>query len=175
LVLCTAVAVSILAGCGAATPSAAPTASTAPAPTQSPQSSTGTIGGTVTYQWEGAPATTVVDIRADGATVSGTAETTLATGTHSVKVECAAREGESWALAGTVEKSTADAASVGGWSAVIVKDGSPQKIGIWMSDPKTAGSPCAAWLAGTGFATLDPARFEPVTSGTLASPPNAAS
>jgi hypothetical protein len=180
LFLCTSIAVSMLAGCGATAPSAAltqGTASTPPpasTPTQAPQSLTGAIGGTVTYQWDGAPASTKVDAAADSATITGTAVTTFASGTHSVRLECVARDGDTWAFAGTVEKSTAEASSVGGWSAIIVKDGSPQRIGIWVSDPKAGRSDCGAWLAATGFATIDPGRFQPVESGALVPPPGGA-
>jgi hypothetical protein len=157
-VLCASIAVSMLAGCGAAA-----------------VSPTGAIGGTVQYQHDGAPATTVVNASADGATLSGTAVTTFASGKHTVRLECAARDGDTWAFGGTVEESTVEAGSAGGWSAVIVKNGSPQRIGIWISDPKAEGGDCGAWLAAINLATIDPANFLPVESGALVPPPGAAS
>jgi hypothetical protein len=146
-----------------------------PTPTQAPPSPGGALGGTVSFQSDGAPATTVVDVVADGGSVSGTAVTTFGAGTHTVRLECAARSGDTWALGGTVEQSTVEAGSVGLWSAVVVKDGSPQRIGIWLSDDKTAGSDCDGWLAGIDIATIDPVNFSPVESGALVPPPDGAS
>ncbi len=103
-------------------PSAEPTA---PSPTP--------FGGTVQFQLDGATATTDVDAVADGASVSGTAVTTYGASTHTVRLECAARDGNSWALGGTTEQTTAPGERAGDWSAVIVRDGSPQHIGIWLS------------------------------------------
>ena len=152
----------------------AATPSQAPPPTQAPPSPSSALGGTVSFRSDGAPATTVVDVVADGASVSGTAVTTFAGGTHTVRLECAARAGITWALAGTVEQSTVEAGSVGLWSAVIVKDGSPQRIGIWRSDDKTAGSDCNGWLAGIDIASIDARNFQPVESGALVPPPDLA-
>ena len=123
------------------------------------------------YQYEGAPATTEVNASADGGTVSGTAVTTLSRGTHTVRLECAARDGDTWFLAGTTEQTTVHDGKVGDWSAVIVKDGSPQRIGIWVSDPKSEGVDCDGWLAGIDVSTLPSDAFDPVESGALVAPP----
>ena len=88
------------------------------------------LGGTIEFRSDGAPATTKVDVTSDGGGVSGTAVTTFGSGTHTVKVECAARDGDTFAFAGTTEQTTVPGEAAGDWSAVIVKDGSPQKIGI---------------------------------------------
>lgn len=132
------------------------------------------LGGSVQYQLDGGPVTTEVDAVADGASVSGTAVTTFVRGTHTVLLECAAEYGDAWALGGTVEQSAAEPGSAGQWSAVIVKDGSPQQIGLWLSDPKSAGSECDGWLAAIDPATIDPSNFEPVESGALVPPPDLA-
>jgi hypothetical protein len=147
-------------------PSATPTAPPSPTP----------IGGTVDYQLDGAPATTTVDAVADGASVSGTAVTTLSTGTHTVRLECAARDGEIWALAGTIEETTVSGERAGDWSAVIVENGSPQGIAIWLSDPKSEGSDCDGWLALIDLADLGAETdfFQPVESGALVPPPDLA-
>jgi hypothetical protein len=108
-------------------------------------------------------------------TVSGTAVTTLSRGTHTVRLECAVRDGDTWAFGGTVEQSTAEAGSVGSWSAVIVRDGQPQRIGIWMSDPKAQGSDCAAWLAAIQLSGIEQEHFSTAESGALVPPPDAAS
>ena len=142
----------LVVGCAGATGSAAPSASapapsapalaspslaqatastSAPAATPSPS---GGFGGTVEYKVDGAAATTTVDAVADGATVSGTAVTTFRAGTHTVKLGCASSKDDgSWVLGGTVEKTTVHGESAGAWSAVIVKGGTPQRIGIWLS------------------------------------------
>ena len=102
-------------------------------------SASGALGGVVQYQLDGAPATTEVDVVADGASVSGTAVTALREGTHTVRLGCASRNGDTWALGGTTEQTTVPGERAGDWSAVIVKDGSPQQIGIWLSAAPVGG------------------------------------
>jgi uncharacterized Zn-binding protein involved in type VI secretion len=145
-----------------------------PSPTPTPTPSPTPLGGTVDYQLDGAPATTTVDAVADGASVSGTAVTTLSSGTHTVQLECAARDGDTWAFGGTIEQTTLPGERAGGWSAVIVKDGSPQQIGIWLSDPKSEGSGCDGWLASIDLADIGLENFRPVESGALVPPPEPA-
>lgn len=179
LVLCTSIVVSILAGCGAAAPSAAPTQDTAstPAPvatlgaTPSPN---GAIGGTVDYVLDGSSTTTDVDAVADGASVSGTAVTTFGNGTHTVRLECAARDGDTWAFGGTTEQTTVPGESAGYWSAIVVKDGPPQQIGIWLSDDKLEGIDCIGWLTGIDLADIGAENYVPVESGALVPPPDIA-
>ncbi|HJP71762.1 MAG TPA: hypothetical protein VJ975_08595 [Candidatus Limnocylindria bacterium] len=142
--------------------------STAPAATSSPTS----FGGTAEYHVDGGPATTVIEAVADGPSVSGTAVTTFVRGVHTVEVECAARSGDYWAVAGTIERSTVPGESAGLWSAVVVADGSPQQILIWLSDDKSDGSDCDAWLASFDFADIGIENLEPVESGALVGPPD---
>ena len=145
-------------------PSAEPTATPSPTP----------FGGTVRYQLDGAPATTEANVVADGASVSGTAVTTLVGGTHTVRLECATRNGDFWAVGGTTEQTTVPGERAGAWSAVIVKDGSPQQIGIWLSDDKSEGSDCDGWLASMDLAGIGPENFQAVESGALVPPPDLA-
>jgi hypothetical protein len=163
----------VVAGSARATSSAAPAASPA-APSASPSaaaaSASGGLGGTVQYQVDGAAATTEVDVVADGASVSGTAVTTFREGTHTVKLGCATRNGDTWALGGTTEQTTVPGERAGDWSAVIVKDGSPQGIAIWLSDDPSKASDCEAWLASTDFASIGAENFNAVESGTLVAP-----
>lgn len=147
---------------GAATPTPTPTASPTP------------IGGVVDYQLDGAPATTRVDIAADGTSVSGTAVTTFVAGTHTVRLECAARNGDSWAVAGTSEQTDVAGERAGDWSAVIVRDGSPQQIGIWLGDAKAEGIDCAGWLASIDLSSIGASNFQAVESGALVPPPDLA-
>jgi hypothetical protein len=132
------------------------------------------IGGIVNFQLDGAPATTEVDAVADGASVSGTAVTTLIASTHTVRLECSARDGDTWAFAGTIEQTTVPTERAGDWSAVIVKDGSSQQIAIWLSDAKSEGSDCDDWLAAVDLDTIDAENFHPVESGALVPPPDLA-
>ncbi len=134
-------------------------------------SPSGPIGGIVHYQLDGAPATTAVDVVADGATVSGTAVTTLRQGTHTVRLGCVTRNGDTWAVGGATEQTTVPGERAGDWSAVTVKDGSPQQIGIWLSADPPAGSDCEAFLASIDFANIGPENFNPVESGVLVAPP----
>ncbi len=159
----------IVAGCAASTQESA----SAPAPVAS-ASPSGAFGGSVNYQVDGAPATTEVDAVASGASVSGTAVSELGAGTHTVQLECASRDGDTWALGGTTEQTTVPGETAGDWSAVIVKDGSPQQIGIWLSDDKSEGIDCDGWLAAIDFATITPENFRPVESGALVPPPDSA-
>ena len=134
------------------------------APSQTP------IGGTVEFQVDGAPATTVVDVVADGASLSGTAVTTFVGGTHTTRVECAVRDGDRWAFGGTTEQTTLPGERAGDWSAVIVQDGSPQQIGILLSIAKTAGEDCDAFFQ----SLADNDVSSPVESGSLVPPPDLA-
>jgi hypothetical protein len=132
------------------------------------------VGGTVQYTHDGAPATTDVDALAEGASVAGTAVTTFVGGTHTVRLECAARDGDTWAYGGTIEQTTVSGETAGKWSAVIVKDGSPQQVGIWLSDDKVEGSDCDGWLASIDLALIGAENFVPVASGALVPPPDLA-
>ena len=172
----------LVAGCAGATGSAAPAAS---APAQSAAASasasvgaapsqSGAFGGTVQFKTDGAPATTELNVVADGATVSGTAVTTFREGTHTVKLGCASKNGDTWAVGGKTEQTTVHGERAGDWSAVIVKEGSPQRIGIWLSDDPSKTSDCEAWLASTDFANIGLENFNTVESGALVPPPIAA-
>jgi hypothetical protein len=179
LVVCTSIAVSVLAGCATLAPSAAPTQGTAstPAPVATlgaTPSPTGAFGGIVHYQLDGAPATTEIDAVANGASVSGTAVTAFRAGTHTVQLACAAQNGDTWVLGGTTERSTIHGEAAGTWSAVIVKDGSPQQIAIWLSADPSDASDCEAWLASVEPAEFEPGTFSTVESGALLPPPASA-
>ncbi len=145
-----------------------------PSPTPSASPTSTPVGGTVQFQSDGAPATTVVDAVADGASVSGTAVTTFAAGTHTVRLECAARDGDTWAFGGTTEQTTVPGERAGDWSLVDVRDGSPPLIGIWLGDAKSEGSDCESWLASIGLADIGTENFSPVVSGALVPPPDLA-
>ena len=159
LAVATSIAVSLLAGCATAAPSAAPT-----------QTPANAFGGTVHYEVDGAPASTEVDAVGGSKTVSGTAVTTLAEGTHTVRLACASRNGDTWTLGGTTERTTVPGERAGDWSAVIVKAGSPQQIAIWLSDDHSVANDCATWLAATDFASIDAENFSTVESGALVPP-----
>jgi hypothetical protein len=178
----------LVVGCAGATGSPAPAASapaastpasvsppsasaSASAETIATPSQSGAFGGVVQFTGDGHATTTTVDGVADGTSVSGTAVTASAEGTHTVKLGCAAQNGDRWALAGKVENTTVHGEPVGAWSAVMVKDGSPQKIAIWLSDDPSSAPDCDAWLAKIDFADIGDENFTPVESGTLVPPP----
>jgi hypothetical protein len=162
------------AGVGGAPATETPTLSPAPSSLGATPSPTGAFGGTVHWGDTGAPVTTEVDAVASGATVTGTAVSTFLGGTHTVRLGCVTRDGDTWALGGTVEQSTLPGEPVGAWSAVIVKDNSPQRIAVWLSGDAPAGSDCPGFLASHDFATLGPEEFAPVGSGALVPPPDLA-
>lgn len=130
------------------------------------------IGGTVEYLSDGIPATTEVTAVADGTSVSGTAVTTFGSGTHTVRLECAARDGDTWAFVGTTVQTTVPGERAGDWSAVVVRDGSPQQIGIVLSIAKAAGEDCYAEWGSADMADIDASN--PVESGALVPPPDLA-
>ena len=163
LVVALVVGIRLLGPPAPAGPGGAPSASPSPTPSPTP------IGGIVHYRLDGLPATTEVDAVADGASVTGTAVTKFK-GVHTVRLECAGRDGDTWAFAGTTEKTTVSGERAGEWSAVIVRDGSPQRVGIWLSDPKSEGSDCDGWLALIDLAEIGDENFRPVESGALVSP-----
>jgi hypothetical protein len=169
-----AVVVALVVGTRLLAPPGPPGPGGAPSVTPSPTPSSAPIGGIVQYQLDGAAATTEVEAVADGASVTGTAVTTRIATAHTVRLECAARDGDTWAFGGTIEKTTVSGEAAGGWSAVIVKDGSPQRIAIWLSDHKSAGSDCDGWLASIDLADIGAENFQPVESGALVSPPDPA-
>ena len=147
-------------GVGAA-PSAEPTASPSTTP----------IGGIVHY---GVSDTTEVEAVADGSSVSGTAVSTSPSGIHTVQLECAVRDGDTWAFGGTVEQTTVPGERAGFWSAVMVREGSPQHVAIWLSDDKVEGIDCAGWLGAFAIADVGLENFVPVESGALVPPPDLA-
>ena len=146
----------------------------APAPSAAASASqAGAFGGTVKFNYDGKATTTTVDAVADGASVSGTAVSDIGAAdkaTHNVKLECASRNGDTWALGGKIANTTVSGEKAGDWSAVIVKDGSPQKVGIWLSDEESTETDCNAWLKGIDFSTIDASNFNPVESGSLTPP-----
>jgi hypothetical protein len=147
-----------------ATPSAPSTVTATPSPL-------GAFGGTAHWRDNGAPVTTEIDAVASGATVTGTAVITSPQGVHTVRLGCVGRDGDSWAVAGKVEQSTLPGESPGFWSRVVVKDGSPQQIAIWLStDAVPAGIDCPGFLATFPFADLGPENFVTVESGALVPP-----
>ena len=176
----------LVAGCAGTTGSAAPSDSgpapstpasvspsasaSASAATDASPSPSGPFGGVVHFTGDGAT-TTTVDGVADGTSVTGTAVTDSSEGTHTVKVGCAAKNGDFWAVAGKTDKTTIHGEKPGDWSAVIVKNGSPQMIAIWLSDDPSSAPDCAAWLAKIDFSGIGLENFTPVESGTLVPPP----
>ena len=150
-----------------------PSGATVGGPTATPTP----FGGTVQFQDTGALFTTKIDAVASGATVTGTAVHTTRDGTHTVRLGCFSRDGDTWAVGGTVEQSTLPGESPGFWSKVVVKDGSPQRIAVWLStDAVPAGIDCAGFLAlNGGSAAMGPENFFRVMSGELVPPPDPAS
>jgi hypothetical protein len=166
----------LIAGCAGTTGSPAPASAPASAATAASPSPSGAFGGVAHFTMDGKPATTTVDLVVDGASVSGTAvtdigdATDLGKGTHTVKLGCASQQGDWWAVGGKTDKTTVNGEKAGDWSAVIVRDGSPQLIGIWLSDDPSKVSDCSAWLAAIDFADMDLQTFDTVESGTLVHP-----
>lgn len=162
------------AGVGAPPATGTPTLSPAQSTLSAAPTQIGAFGGTAHWRESGAPVTTEVDAVASGATVTGTAVTTFRNGIHTVRLGCASRDGDIWAVVGTVEQSTLPGEPDGAWSAVIVKDGPSRQIAVWLSADAPAGIDCAGFLALHQFADLRPEDFVPVESGELMPPPDLA-
>lgn len=164
----------LVVGCGSPVATQVPSGSAAPSTTAASvapaPSSIGEFGGTVTYQLDGSPATTAIDAVASGTGLSGTAVTTFGEGKHTVRVECADKDAGNWMLGGTVASTTVHGESAGAWSAVIVRDGSPKKIGIWLSAGPEAGATCDEFLSSIDPGEIDASLFWPIESGELIPP-----
>lgn len=130
-----------------------------------------TLSGRVLFGLDGAQSTTEIDAVVVGTSVTGTAVTTGGDGVHTVALECTARDGETWALAGTIERTTIPTERAGHWSAVIIREGSPQRIGIWLSDDKVEGVDCDGWLGSIDLTGIGDENFSDVQSGELVAPP----
>jgi hypothetical protein len=138
-----------------------------------PRATPTAFGGTVQFQDTGALFTTKIDAVASGATVTGTAVHTTRDGTHTVRLGCFSRDGDTWSVGGTVEQTTLPGEKTGFWSKVAVKDGSPQRIAVWLSADAPAGTDCAGFLAlYGGSAALGAEDFFRVMSGELVPPPD---
>jgi hypothetical protein len=59
-----------------------------------------------------------------------------------------------WALGGKTDTTTVHGEKAGDWSAVIVRDGSPQLIGIWLATTPRMRATASAWLAAIEFADI---------------------
>ena len=174
--LAAAAVVAVLFGASRLLPTASGPGTTNASPTPSPTvtpapTATGAFGGSVEFTGDaGAPGMTVVDAVATGDKVSGTAVTTLREGIHTVRLACAARDGDFWVVGGKVEKSTIPGEPTGTWSAVLVKDSSPQRLFTWLSDDPSAASDCESWLATFGPDGIGIADYATVESGKLVPP-----
>lgn len=158
------VGITFLPGAGIGGPAATATPSPSPSPP---------IGGTVNFvDDDGGESNTVVEAVADGASVSGTAVSTLQNGVHTVQLECAARHGNTWAFAGKVKETTVPGEPAGAWSAVLVRDGSPQQIAVWLSEDPSVADDCSSWLGSLQLDSIGDENFVPVTSGSLVPPPD---
>jgi hypothetical protein len=149
LVVCTSIAVSILAGCAAAAPSAAPTLGTAstPAPvatqpTAASQDPTLLARGHFNVGVGGRPVE--LDAAAAGSSVMGSMATGDGTEDFNVDLQCTrtTEDGLIW-IGGDVTESTTDFAPAGTWAGIVIQRGSPIQAAFvfQLDDPRMATCP----------------------------------
>jgi hypothetical protein len=89
----------------------------------------------------GRPLTVKLSAKEAGAEVSGTAEIVSDEGgeAFSIKLECAPKRNEVLILGGKVSESNLQEAKVGTGSAVLIKQGEPDRMFLWFADSPLAG------------------------------------
>jgi len=102
-------------------------------PTASPTATA--IGGRFTFA--GIPV--VMDASSDGSSLSGTAAGSYNGDAFTIVLQCLRQfDDETWMFAGELTQSAVPDQPTGSWAALIVRDGSPQKAGIWIDAQATA-------------------------------------
>jgi hypothetical protein len=114
----------------------------------------------------------IVDIEAsaNGATLSGTAAVSFPGGAVTMGLQCARQfDAQTWMLAGEVGESSGEGLPIGTWMAVIVRDGSPQQVGIWPASAPTAD--CAEFVSQIPDRAVEgPNQITPVKDGEISLP-----
>src|SRR5262245_59172141 len=114
-----------------------------PSNSPSPSASPSFVGGQFTFA--GQPLE--IDASSDGASLSGTAAGSWDGSSDAIRLECLRQFDErTWMLAGVLTESATNDRFAGDWGAVIVRDGSPQKVGI-TTDRVSAGDSCEEYVA----------------------------
>ena len=107
----------------------APTGSPIPSPASSP------VEGQFTFLPNGEETVVTVDATASGSDLSGTAAVDYVGGSFTIGLQCLRQfDDRTWMLAGSI----AEGQPSGMWIAIMVRDSSPQNVGIWSAEEPTA-------------------------------------
>ena len=111
----------------------------------------------------GRPLTVTLSAEEAGDQVSGTAEIISDEGgeAFSIKLECAPKRNEVLILGGSVSESNMQEPKVGTGSAVLLKQGEPDRMLLWFADAPPAGD-CDAFARDTDEALANENAFQPV-------------
>jgi hypothetical protein len=111
----------------------------------------------------GRPLTVTLSAKEAGDQVSGTAEIISDEGgeAFSIDLECAVERNDVLILGGRVSESTMKGLKVGTGSAVLLKQGEPDRMLLWFADSPPAGD-CDAFARDTDEALANENRFQPV-------------
>jgi hypothetical protein len=111
----------------------------------------------------GRPLTVTLSAEEAGDQVSGTAEIISDEGgeAFSIDLECAVERNDVLILGGRVSESNMQEPKVGTGSAVLLKQGEPDRMLVWFADSPPAGD-CDAFARDTDEALANENRFQPV-------------
>ena len=111
-----------------------------------------------------------MDASSDGSSLSGTAIVSSDSETlYTVQLQCLRRfDDQTWVLAGAITPQP-EGAGVTTWTAVVVRDGSPQSVDI-VGEPAAAADDCEEFL--THVPRADGIHFEPMIEGGITLPPD---
>ncbi len=143
-----------------------PTSSSVPSPTSQP------VGGQVTYSLPFDNVLAVdIDASSDGSSLSGTAVVSDDGETlYTVELQCLRRfDDQTWMLAGAITPEP-EGQDLTKWTAVIVRDGSPQLVGIWGLEAATADD-CEEFVSEIPDSAVTRPNIGPMLEGGITLPP----
>jgi hypothetical protein len=140
-----------------------PTSSPVPSPTPISIGGEFTVAGDLVVAIEG---------RSDGMSLSGTVNGSYAGDAFTIDLKCLRQyDDQTWMLAGSVIESAVPGNPFGSWAAVIVRDGSPQKAGIY-PQPRSTTEVCEMFVNRIPDSAVEgPEMIGPMDEGSITLPP----
>ena len=141
-------------------------------PTSSPTLSPTPVAVAGQFTFAGGEPVTV-DASSDGSSLSGTVEGAWAGKPFSIRLECLRQfDPQTWMLAGRLTQSADANRSAGDWGALVVRDGSPQKVGVW-TEASSTGDDCTGFVYGIPDQAADEGQqfIGPMDEGSMTLPP----
>jgi hypothetical protein len=113
-----------------------------------------------------------IDALSDGSTLSGTVEAEWGGQPFSIGLECLRQfDAQTWMFAGVLTQSATSDRTAGDWGAVIVRDGSPQKAGVY-TQPHATADTCEEFAREIpNFAVDGPDMISEMDEGSIVLPP----